>query len=288
MEQKNVSFDPFRTYSTISHFELPPDLSPEYRLQLRALLPFAASNTTVSNLVSAQLDSNGKFIHGSPVLNRPWEWIENLGDLPVPDPKEDEKGSDKKARLGMRYLVRNTASLSLETFGARITGDGVIHNVVSRDDPTADANIRTFEDGLSAESIFERDWRQSRMAVGYETAAGASRPKGDTDESDSLQAFARRTPTPRQPSPMSSGRSMASTNSFRQSPGSAAIGGELVVPDVGAITNTATSTTISEKVHKRKADSGDEITVIENPGFEPGRLAKKAKHKSSTSRTKKR
>jgi mediator of RNA polymerase II transcription subunit 12 len=266
----------------MSHSELPLELSQEYRRQLRALLPYVASHATVSNLVSAHRDAEGKLVYDSPVLNRPWEWIENLGDNPILDAKDEEKERQEKARLGMKYLIKNSASLSLETFGARIPGDGILHNIATEDDPRVEGNIRFFEDGLSAESVFERDWRQTRLELGTESSTSSGRTKGDDgDESDALPALTQiaKTPsTPRKPSPTCSAGSRITTTSIRHSPGLGSIK-ELAASPEGDAVEIESVTSNYQKSTKRKAESDEEPKAIEGPSHVPKKSNVKSQDK---------
>lgn len=258
--------------------DLPPNLSSEYREQLCALLPYAASNPLVANLMTAQRDADGKLQASSPVLNRPWEWIENIGDQLAVDPKEDQKEREERTR----YLVRNSASLSLETFGARITGDGIIRNIMSSEEPRVDGDIRIFEDGLSVEGIFERDWRQSRLDVPDELmASGVGRAEGEGG--NDLNASKR----PSMPSPMTGVRSGPSTGPHSAAPSSPkepAISEETVAVE-GA--SKMASITGSHKGTKRKVEV-DDVEVLEGPPEDaPVQTIKKKVKARTSARTRK-
>jgi len=272
-----------------------------------------APTSTVSNLVTAHRDSSGHLVLGPSVLNRPWEWIENLGDYPIPDAKH-ENDDDGEARV--RYSIRNSASLSLDLFNARASGDGVISSAVG-DDPRIEANIRSFEDGLSAESVFKRDWRETRTELEDDIVVGGSANRAEeVDELGELPLFLRTTDRrsashSRRPSPTSSVRShkTRSTNpsiapsSARSSPLqppplprlSNSSSGEPTVIDVDAPSSAAPITTMStaidpasstRRTSKRKlTNSDDEVEIIEGPvpaaAAGPSRAGKKPKGKTT-------
>jgi mediator of RNA polymerase II transcription subunit 12, fungi type len=255
------------------------------------ILPHIMPNATVANLANAYRDSTGTLVHGAPVLNRPWEWVENLGDQLILDPKDEERDKEEKERLKVKYLVKNSASISLEAFGARVTGDGVFVTLPSGRDSRTDANIRLFEDGLTAESIFKRDWRETRMELADEVLTSGGRPRGD-DEDDvgpmpsfSGQGQATRRSTPRKSSPATSARSRGSVTSTRQSPGLSSISRATgsTSSDVVDIQSTTVSISTSKKASKRKAShaSDEDIEIVEGPAATTPRAPKKLKSKAS-------
>ncbi|KAI0026676.1 hypothetical protein K488DRAFT_65362, partial [Vararia minispora EC-137] len=173
--------DIFRNYPVLQLADLPHDMPSEYREQIRMLLPYAPPNITVSNLVYASRDAAGHLILGPPAVNRPWEWVENIGDAPVSEPQDDE------SRRRRRPSVKNTNSIALELFGARATGEAVAQH----DDPHIEADLRSLQDNISGESIFTRDWIESRIELDGASGAGASgRTRGgEDDELGALPTF---------------------------------------------------------------------------------------------------
>lgn len=119
----------------------------------------------VTNLVFAHRDETGSTILGTPVVNKPWEWIENIGE-PAPDPKDEAaRQRHELDDVASRYSIRNSGSISLDHFAARMTSDGLRPNLRSDDERgLMEGRIRGFEDGLS-ESVFARDWRETRRDV---------------------------------------------------------------------------------------------------------------------------
>jgi mediator of RNA polymerase II transcription subunit 12 len=181
-------------------------------------------------------------------MNRPWDWVESLGDN-APGEAPSEGG------------IRNNASLSLELFAARATGDSV----------RSEKNPRGFHDALGGESVFARDWAETRISLVDESS-----PRRDDEEVGGgvLHAIA----AARQGmSPASTAWSRQSATSSRlQSPtqqsftrGSASRSDE--PPDMER------SSVGSKQLGKRKAStasSDSDIEVIDSP-----RALKKAKTK---------
>jgi len=142
--------------------------------------------------------------------------------------------------------------------------------------PEKESNVRSFEDGLSSETLFKRDWRESRVELDVEINTGAvsgrSRSEGEQSTSGAMFTGPRpdkRTTPKGSPSSSSSvvSRSSArgSGNSVRQSP-------------QGSLNRHSTTTT-SDAVDtdgaarhspfKRKAaaivTSDDEIEIVDGP-----------------------
>lgn len=283
-DSKATPFDPLYNYPKCLPRELPADMPVEYLNKLQSLLPHAPPNAYVLNLVNTYRDATGTLVYGSPVINRPWEWMENLGEPSVLDPKEEENEREQKERLKTRYLVKNSGSLSLEHFAAQTTGDGIIPTY---DDPRDEGNVRLFEDGLSAESVFMRDWRESRVGLDDATLLNQARPRAE--DIAALLSNQPKRPTPRA-SPVGSSRSRTSVHicgsgsstSMKQSPLnrlSTSTTGEPI--DV----NATVGTSATEKPVKRKAAEGsdDEIEIGKDPI-----PVKRVKTKSTRARGRKR
>jgi len=81
-------------------------------------------------------------------MNQPWDWVENLGDNAVGDTPAER-------------AISNNASLSLERFAARATGDTV----------RSEKTPRGFHDALGGESVFARDWAETRIPLADENPA---------------------------------------------------------------------------------------------------------------------
>ena len=159
-------------------------MPPEYRNQLLTLITRSPATPITANLVHTYRDAQGSLVLGGPVANRPWEWVEHLGDPSEQDDlvsnKDNARTKDERDRERFRtkHLVKNGGSLSLETFGARLTGDSIIRNLASREDPRVEDDLKAFEDGLSSESVFARDWRETRAVFQKMSIEETEGPEG--------------------------------------------------------------------------------------------------------------
>ena len=98
----------------------------------------------------ASVDASGQTLSGPPVMNQPWDWVESLGDAAVAG---DVPAAER--------TISNNASLSLERFAARATGDTV----------RSERTPRGFHDALGGESVFARDWAETRIPLSDENPA---------------------------------------------------------------------------------------------------------------------
>jgi mediator of RNA polymerase II transcription subunit 12 len=241
---------------------------------------------------------------GAPVLNRPWEWVENLGDFPAADTKDDDEERG-------RHPIKNSASLSLDLFNARVTGDGIV--LIDQYDSRIEGNVRSFEDSLTAESVFKRDWRETRVeldSLDVLVGGGVNRAE-EVDELGGLPSFPRTTERlsashslRASPVSASSIRSHQSTilsaagSSVRSSPHQqplqppplprSSISSASDPIDVDA--PVTTSSTSTRRTSKRKiTSSDDEIEIVDGPNPAPSQVGKKSKGKPTTkARVKKR
>ncbi|CDO75642.1 hypothetical protein BN946_scf184743.g2 [Trametes cinnabarina] len=299
-----VPYDPFRNHPEFNLSDLPSDMPPEYKERLRTMLPYVALNPAVEDLVYATRDASGAIVSAVPVQNRPWEWTEYLGDVPGAEPRggaEERRGDDD------RPTVKNSASLSLELFEARLTGDRVIpaEGYTLKDDLMAEENLRALQDDLSAEGAFRRDWRETRVSLNDAPTAPNVRPSRGTEQEDNIPplpgfgahatAASDGRPSSRRPSPASSVRSAASgqlgsATSLRQSPAhplsrlSVSTTGDVI--DVDAFD---AGTSASGSTNKRKAMSSiaehEDIEIVDGPGTAASRASKRTKAKTASKTT---
>jgi mediator of RNA polymerase II transcription subunit 12 len=143
--------DVLALYPQMPLSELPLLMSETNRKKMRALMPFLDAHPSVEGLVTSSKGSSKGNGMDEPVLNRPWEWTEYLGDGATPE-ADDES---------VRKLVKNTAALSLDLFDAHGTGE-VLPGVVREGDSAA---LTTFYDSLTTESVYARSWRDARSAT---------------------------------------------------------------------------------------------------------------------------
>jgi mediator of RNA polymerase II transcription subunit 12 len=158
-----VPIDPFRNYPEFVMSDIPADIALEHRRQILALATQLSPCASVSDLVTSSRDNHNDVIFGNPVINRPWEWTEYLGD-PITDAKEENRNGDN--------TFKNAGAIPLEMFSAKITGDSVIPSMSDEVDGKMESRIRTFEDGLSADTLFRRDWRETRVLDASEASSG--------------------------------------------------------------------------------------------------------------------
>ena len=136
-----------------------------------------------------------------PVQNKPWEWTEYLGEAATTDATNEIAD----ARFGEQQpLIRNSTSLSLELFDARVIGKLVqVDGDSALQDPRIEGNLRMLQDDFLAESVFKRDFRETRidpavldakLAIARaadhdgESGAGGAAPSGSERHSNSRLA----------------------------------------------------------------------------------------------------
>lgn len=245
--------------------------------------------------MSSHRDASGNLVFGPPVVNRPWEWIENLGEPQLLDPKEEEKEREERRRIKAKYLVKNTGSLPLENFGARLTGEGIpTHRLFDEPsippagrpltmrpppqlDERAIANIRLFEDRLSSESVFTRDWKETRIDFETHLIDTSSVSKGTTsgpttgmfDDIDMMNVD--KTYPPSRGSPASSIISRSSASGGRSSitAGGNSSTSKMTTSDIIDVDAFVGSGRPTEKRKAVDDESDDEVIIIEGPSMRP-------------------
>ena len=221
-DAKATTLDPFRCYPTYELRSLPQDMPLEYRARIRALIPFVEPNLAVADLVYASTSKDALGASETtyvPVQNRPWEWTENLGEPAGTDMTKENMDSRSihaaHHSTDQNVVVRNSASLSLDLFNARVIGkrahlsDDLADAI--NEDARVDGTLRMLEDDLLSESIFRRDFRETRVDPSVADAKLSTRSAQDQDSLDSAGAAAGsdRHSSPRMGSP-SSARSRGS------------------------------------------------------------------------------
>ena len=196
--RQNVPTDIFQHCPSYDENLLPPYMPPSYKGLIQTLFRHSIHGKSEASPIDGI----------PPAQLRPWEWLEYLGDQPL-DPKEQAKEQEDKKRARTKHIIRNNASLSLELFDAQITGESV-RNV----GPHGDAPTWMFEDGLVAESVYERAWRSGHVTANSDKATKEVGTRGKSSSS--------RGGTPFRTSPALSTRSsvggVQSVNSSRPSP----------------------------------------------------------------------
>ena len=135
----------------------------ELKHQFRTLLPYVAINPAVRNLFYTSRQPDGTLIYHGPVQNRPWEWTEYLGD---DNPDE----------------FKNSGSLSLELFDAKLTGDHLLDSKGLSE--RAGSSLLSLRNDVVYENIFERDWREGRVPLQAGTPPECGSRLGGNDEED--------------------------------------------------------------------------------------------------------
>ncbi|KAG9310600.1 hypothetical protein JVU11DRAFT_9164 [Chiua virens] len=145
-QSKTRTTDLFKYYPNMSENELPTDIPTGYYRQLFTFLPQLPPNKIVTDLVHAHRDISGLIVFGAPIQNRPWEWIENLGEPAVeedahrwqegpfentPSPwsslQHAERGSTSRTQISSMIspsptTMRPTPSVSRATYDRSRTG----------------------------------------------------------------------------------------------------------------------------------------------------------------------
>ncbi|KAG1807752.1 hypothetical protein EV424DRAFT_1543731 [Suillus variegatus] len=247
LHSKTSSPDPFKYYPTKLQSPHLHSLPSSHRIRLLTLFPHLRPNAVVQDLAHAHRDSTGLLVYGAPVQNRPWEWIENLD-------KDDG-------------VIRNNASLSLELFGAKATGDHLIGYVQDEERCVPTRLEGVFEDKITAESVFHRDWRETRLPAHSDVRAGERGIGEGEDELGTLPIFGLQKPGSRRVSPASSVRSRGSVSSVRRSPGSLSGNRSAVSTREGTGESGIGSGPATGRKRKASAsvDDDDEVEIIEGP-----------------------
>lgn len=153
-EPKTPNIDVVRQIPGIQADKLPPRMPHKLRTILIPLLAYIPTDPYTKNLVhtvtQGDIVSKGpgeieaQYLLGPPVQPKSWEWIEHLEDpATAPAPEDGEP-------------IKNETSVSLEYFNARTTGE----SLPAKDRSTDDRHNR---DHLNNESIYERDWKDTRL-----------------------------------------------------------------------------------------------------------------------------
>ncbi|KAI0093156.1 hypothetical protein BDY19DRAFT_989824 [Irpex rosettiformis] len=297
-DPKATSYDPIKNYPKYELQQLPPDIPPSYRSCIRTLLPFVSLNATVADLAYIVKDNDSTSMS---VPNRPWEWMEYLGDRAIHEAK-DEKTTDG--------TIKNTTSLSLELFDTHSLGKCSIDTTadaassITLDRQRVRGTLSELQETSFTESVFQRDWRESRMFMASPFQdPGPSHPEAEDEVGPlpSLTATERRSSSSRMGSPVSSVRSRGSVQppgpsllhhsplqllSTSGSTASDAIDVDSLNVDTS---NSLPSTSQFQNSNKRKAseDAGDDdVQIMQGPSTSHKRL--KGKTVAAKSKTKKR
>lgn len=267
--QHCVRFDPS---------EFPPSMLSENRELASTLLTYTPQNQPTDGLAYATRDSDGALHISSAVQARPWEWIENLGDLPPLDTKEKQKEVEERERSKAKYIVKNNTSIPLDWFGAKLTGEGIRKTgAESKKGDIGERMKSYFEEDLAAESIYERDWRERRLWTDQRTGG---RDKGEGIGEGQGTNKRRGTPGSHRGSPALSIHTTVGSRSTRSGPPSAsssrrtqspviASRGEPMDVDQPAVSNTRSGKRKASAVDV--ADDDDDVVIVGESSLRKGK-----------------
>ncbi|VDC06366.1 unnamed protein product [Peniophora sp. CBMAI 1063] len=261
-DSKPVGNDLFKHYPDFKLVELPVDMPKRYKQQIRFLLPYVPVNEAVSNLVYTWRDADDKLVFGPAVVSRPWEWAENIGEASTASEDIEER---RKMHIPP---IKNSGSISLDLFGAAGKGEMLLDY---EDDQVA-ANMRSFHDSVASESVFTRDWIESRLSFDDDPSVGARVARGEDDELGALPIFSGASPAPSTRS-RGSGPSGSAPPSRFHSPFSRISGATMSEAiDVDALTGSASVSSAAGRQTggKRKASSlregsDSDIEIVDGP-----------------------
>lgn len=179
------------------------------------------------------------------------------------------------------HIVKNSASLSLELFGARTAGKHIVVDDAEKTDHLLEGTLSRLQDTTYTESIFRRDWRESRLEQNTLVSGGVQSIEQD-DQLGPLPHFGSPTvehrSNSRMASPASSIRSRSSaqpvfSTSLRQSPQSqlqrmtGSTASDAI--DVDSLEMSTTSTSLPHGGNKRKASDDDvedeDVQFVQGP-----------------------
>ena len=248
----------------------------ELKHQFRTLLPYVEINLAVRNLFYTSRQPDETLIYHGPVQNRPWEWTEYLGD-----DNTDE--------------FRNSGSISLELFDAKLTGDHLFGSKIPSE--RDESSLLSLRNDVVYGNIFERDWREGHVPLQAGTPPEyGSRLGGIDEEGEDASSKGRGGQLgSRGASPTSSVRSRISAASFRSPSVSSQLSrraGSIDFIEADSLPSTGSTRTQKRKASDETGEDDDEdededkgVQAINKPG--PGALKKKAgtKGKSATSKS---
>ncbi|KAH7096964.1 hypothetical protein BKA62DRAFT_482581 [Auriculariales sp. MPI-PUGE-AT-0066] len=154
-DPKATVVDLFKNVPSVKPDDLPSNMTTSLHRRLLLILPHQAKSPYTDNLIwspGSPMDDNQDYMQ-RPVTNRPWEWLENVAR----DSIEDDLA-----------LSANPISIPLALFGGRPTTERVLGEAEVGDHGWRTAAPRASDlvmqqDTFATGSIFESDWRGSRL-----------------------------------------------------------------------------------------------------------------------------
>ncbi|EKM53974.1 uncharacterized protein PHACADRAFT_196411 [Phanerochaete carnosa HHB-10118-sp] len=306
VDPKATTIDPFRCYPVYELRSLPLDMPFEYRSRIRALIPYVEPNLAVADLAYVSRDPSGSISSSevSLVHNKPWEWTEYLGDVSGADTAKENV--ETRALQPSHYstdqqpVIRNSSSLSLDLFAARVIGT----SSAPAEDARVESELRMLQDDFLAESVFRRDFRETRVdpsVIGAKVSPAFNVEDGDAGNALAPSGSDRRSSS-RAGSPSGSVRSRASiqpstaSGSRQTSPAttrgsqqrshsglSKLAGTSMVEPidvDMLDLTGAASRNTAGTKRKTAEVDDDDEVEIVERSAVASQSKRVKGKPKS--------
>lgn len=171
-DAKMPNIDLVRQVKGVHPDRLPSGMPHEFRTVIRPLLNYIPTDRYTQDLVyllnstdiatgrpANDVDPEAQYQLGPPVQSKAWEWTEY-----IEDPAADTASEGRGERL---IEVKNDTSVPLEHFMARATGEALASRRSSKDESdVAPIPSRPMEDRLHRESVYERDWKDSRIGNG--------------------------------------------------------------------------------------------------------------------------
>lgn len=213
------------------------------------ILPYRSTNRYTDDLVYVTPEAQDGLSYGGAVQHRPWEWIESIEARD--SPTLDEHGEP---------VVVNATSIPLDLFAARPTAERVYAPPPAGGARPGDLMLQ--QDTLASGSVFEHDWRQSRVPAGPdEPAAHDGEEHG---EQDAAPDHAQPDPFQHEPSPAPT--ALSRTSAFAAS---ASVSSRRGSPAVQHATMS------SSRGSKRKASTTSSAIEIDDDEAEPVRAPPK-------------
>lgn len=173
--------DLFRNFPTVEPETLSDSIPDCFKARLQFILPYRASSQYTDDLVYIT-PSTSDISYGPGVAERPWEWLE--------------------------CLDAGATSIPLEYFGGRGTGEAVLGDL----EGARAGDLLQQQDTFNTGSLFELDWRQSRIPASTEADDEPTPPPAADDthehEQSASEAF------PHEPSPAPTVLSRTSAGGF--------------------------------------------------------------------------
>ncbi|EJD35643.1 hypothetical protein AURDEDRAFT_117332 [Auricularia subglabra TFB-10046 SS5] len=192
-DPKTAATDLFRNLPAVEPESLSEGIPDCFKDRLRFILPYRARSPYTDDLVYIT-PATSDISYGPGVTNRPWEWLE--------------------------CLDAGATSIPLEFFGGRGTGEAALDDL----EGARAGDVLQQQDTFNTGSLFELDWRQSRIPASTEADDEPTPPPAADDTHEHEQATSEAFPHEPSPAPTvlsrtsAGGFASASVSSRRGSP----------------------------------------------------------------------